>query len=46
MSPEKVETIMTVVCDLCHFPYVETDQEELDLRCESCPVERALKELR
>lgn len=36
------EKIMTKVCEICHWPYVETDQEALDARCEGCPVEQAV----
>lgn len=35
---------MEAVCGLCHWPYVEEDQEALDERCERCPVERMLRE--
>lgn len=43
MSDEKLEAIMEEVCGLCHWPFVE-DQEELDARCEKCPVVRMLME--
>lgn len=45
MDAATYENIMTAVCDLCHYPYVETDQEALEERCEVCPVEKLLKEL-
>ena len=39
------EDLMTAVCDLCHRPYVETDQEALDMFCEeSCPVNKIIRE--
>ena len=38
------EDLMAVVCDLCHRPYVETDQEVLDAFCEeSCQVNKILR---
>lgn len=45
MGTEIIESIMEAVCSICHFPYVETDQEALDERCAACPVERVLKEV-
>ena len=45
MDTEVIETIMDAVCGLCHWPYIETDQEVLDERCAACPVERLLKEV-
>lgn len=41
---EQSEKIMEVVCELCHHPYVVTDQALLDDICENCPVEQVLKE--
>lgn len=39
------DDLMTAVCELCHRPYVETDQEALDDYCEECcPVNKILKE--
>ena len=42
-----VDELVSLVCDqLCHYPYVITDQNELDEKCESCPlVERLMKEV-
>ena len=38
------EDLMVAVCDLCHRPYVETDQEALDTFCEeSCPVNKIIR---
>lgn len=39
-----VEQIMEQVCDRCHWPYVES-QEDLEERCEACPIYDALKRL-
>lgn len=39
------EEIMEQVCDRCHYPYIIDDQEQLDERCEACPIEAALKRL-
>lgn len=39
---EAKEKIMTAVCEICHWPYAETDQEALDARCECCLVEQAV----
>jgi hypothetical protein len=44
MTEETIETIMETVCELCHHPYVVTDQAQLDEICNNCPVERVLKE--
>lgn len=42
---EFYDDLMTAVCDLCHRPYVETDQEALDAFCEEdCPVNQIMKE--
>ena len=39
MTIDKVDEVVSLVCDqLCHHPYVITDQEELDEKCESCPL--------
>ena len=40
-----VERIMEQVCELCHWPYIETDQEEMDARCAACPIEAQLRQL-
>ncbi|MBR5889113.1 MAG: hypothetical protein IKY92_03635 [Akkermansia sp.] len=40
-----VEEIMEQVCDRCHYPYIIDDQEQLDERCEACPIEAMLKQL-
>ncbi|MBQ7346055.1 MAG: hypothetical protein IJW45_08360 [Oscillospiraceae bacterium] len=45
MDEKTIETVMEAVCELCHWPYVETDQEQLEERCAACPVERCLKEV-
>ena len=45
MDEKAVETVMAAVCDICHWPYVETNQEILEERCAVCPVERILKEM-
>ena len=41
---ERFEAIMEAVCEVCHWPYAMSDQEELDALCDNCPVERILKE--
>jgi hypothetical protein len=46
MTEETIESIMVAVCDLCHHPYVITDQAQLDAICDNCPVERILKEIK
>lgn len=40
----EVEQIMELICDSCHWPYVEA-QEHLDERCEACPIEAAIRRL-
>ena len=45
MEEKTIETIMTAVCDLCHWPYVEENQDALDRRCANCPVESVIREL-
>lgn len=40
---EAKEKIMVKVCEVCHWPYAETDQENLDDRCVCCPVEQAVE---
>ena len=39
-----VEHIMELICDNCHWPYVEA-QEWLDERCEACPIVAAIRRL-
>lgn len=46
MNNQTIETIMEAVCEICHHPYVVTDQDELDALCSNCPVERLLKEVK
>lgn len=41
---EKFEAIMEAVCDMCHQPYVLT-QDALDVKCSECPAERKIREL-
>lgn len=41
----EIERIMERICDLCHHPYVETDQEALDEICSTCPVEAEIRAL-
>lgn len=47
MTIEEADELVSLVCDqLCHHPYVITDQEELDEKCERCPLaERLMKEV-
>ena len=40
---EAKEKIMEAVCDLCHYPYALTDQEDLDEICARCPVEKIVE---
>ena len=40
-----VEQIMEQICELCPWPYVETDQERMDDRCAACPIEEHLRRL-
>lgn len=37
------EIIMRVVCELCHYPYVLENQEDLDDVCLNCPVEEVVE---
>lgn len=39
-----VEEIMELICDRCHYPYIE-DQDNLDERCEACPIVAAIRQL-
>lgn len=43
---EIMEGVMEEACQLCHWPYIENNQEEMDDRCAKCPVERLLKVLK
>lgn len=40
-----VEQIMERVCELCHWPYVETDQERMAARCDACTIEADIRRL-
>jgi hypothetical protein len=41
----EIERIMERICDLCHHPYVETDQEALDEICNLCTLEAEIRAL-
>lgn len=38
-----LEKAMEAVCEICHFPYIETEQEAMTDRCDGCPVMQALE---
>ena len=40
-----VEQIMEQICDNCHWPYVETDQQAMEDRCAACQIETQLRQL-
>ena len=40
----KIEALMELICDRCHYPYVEEDQEAMDATCEICPIEERIRE--
>ena len=42
---QDLEQIMWQVCDNCHWPYVEADQDAMDARCAACPIEAAIRRL-
>lgn len=39
-----VDEILELICDRCHYPYIEA-QEHLDELCEACPIVAALQSL-
>lgn len=39
-----IEDIMEQICDRCHWPYV-CDEDELEERCEECPIEKEIQKL-
>lgn len=39
-----VDEILELICDRCHYPYVQ-DQEHLDELCEHCLIVAALQSL-
>lgn len=43
LSEQDMELVMEVACDLCHYPMVSGDQEDLDVFCERCPLATVLK---
>lgn len=43
MNEQAFEAIMEAVCDVCHRPYVETDQDAMDTICENCPAEKKIR---
>lgn len=45
MSSCTIEDIMTMICDNCRWPYLETDQERMTERCDACPIEAAIRSL-
>ena len=42
----EIESIMEKICDNCHWPYAETDQDALDSRCECCTIEAEIRKLK
>lgn len=42
---EETETVMTLICDNCRWPYLEEDQERMTERCDTCPIEAAIRSL-
>lgn len=45
MTDRQIEDIMEEVCELCHYPYVCYDQDELDRTCARCVIEPMLREV-
>ena len=39
-----VDEILELICDRCHYPYTET-QDQLDELFEACPIVAALQSL-
>ncbi len=42
---EAKENFLGQICDLCHWPYVEKDQEKMDEICYCCEVSSKLDAL-
>ena len=42
---ESLEVIMKLVCETCHWPYVEPDEDSLKRRCEVCKVDAEIRKL-
>lgn len=42
MNEQAFETVMEAVCDVCHRPYV-LSQEALNAVCDNCPTERKIR---
>ena len=47
MTKSEADEVISLACDeLCRYPYDITDQDELEEKCESCPlVARLMKEV-
>lgn len=44
MTEEQKDQIMEIACELCRFPF-ELGQEELDSKCDNCPMLTALNDI-
>lgn len=42
---EMTEALLEDICELCHHPYVITDQQELEERCAECTISWDLEAL-
>ena len=42
---DPVEAVMEKICELCCWPYFETDQEHMDDRCAACTIEAEIRKL-
>lgn len=42
MDEKTCEEIMEAACECCHSPFVVKSQDELNRRCEECPVKAVL----
>lgn len=40
-----IENLMEQICELCHYPYVVSDQDAMDEICETCSIEDKIREL-
>lgn len=41
-----MEQLLDETCELCHWPYIEQDQEQMTQRCLDCPIVRLAQVLK
>ena len=43
VEDDPVENVMELVCENCHYPYVEPTEDNLESKCDKCTIEREIR---